>query len=116
MDMVSLVVHYYLLVNITNDHPQINFGVRGCTGWALAEEIVHCVFIVRRGGYVLPGINTVNIGQKDVSGGIGNSHFVLLMQSELKIIKPVAPVIAVIRQDRIIEKYAKPMEVLINTV
>ena len=83
----------------------------------LAEEIVHRVLVVGRSGNVVARIDAVDVGQKDVAGGAGDAHLVLHVQGQLKIVAPVAPVKAVVGQDRVVfQKDAQPLKILVDAI
>ncbi len=70
----------------------------------LPEEIVHRVVVVGRRRNVVAGVDAVDVGQEDVAGRVGDAHLVLHVQGQLKIVAPVAPVQAVVGQDRVVCK------------
>jgi len=58
----------------------------------------------------------VDVGQKDVTGRPGDAHLVLPVQGQLKIVAPVAPVQAIVGQDRIIKENAQTLKILVDAV
>ena len=41
------------------------------------QEVVHTVVVIGRRRRLIPGIDAVDIGQKDVAGGAGDAYLVL---------------------------------------
>ena len=107
VDVVRLVVQHHQFVDVAHDHAQVHLGVGGRAGGPLAQEIVHRVLVVGRGGNVVAGVDAVDVGQEDVAGGAGDAHLVLYVQGQLKIVAPVAAVHAVVGQDRVVEEDAQ---------
>ena len=117
VNMVRLVVEHHQFVDVAHDHAQVDFGVGGRAGGPLAQEIIHRVFVVGRSGNVVPGIDAVDVGQEDVAGRAGDAHLVLYVQGQLKIVAPVAPVDAVVGQDRIVfQKDAQALKIFVDAV
>ena len=80
VDMVRLVVQHHQFVDVAHDHAQIHFGVGGRAAGPLAQKIVHRVFILGRCGNIVAGVDAVDVGQKDVAGGVADAHLVLHVQ------------------------------------
>ncbi len=116
MDVVRLVVQDHQFVNIAHYHAQIHLRVSGGAAGPFAQEVIHCIFIIGRSGNFVTGIYAVDIGQKDIACMPGDAHVVLHVQGQLEIVAPVAPVHAVVRNDRVIKKYSQPLKILVYAV
>src|SRR3990172_3024402 len=116
VDMVRLVVQDHQLVNIAHYHAQIHLGVGGGAAWTFAQKIVHRIFIIGRGGNVVAGIYSVDVRQKDDAGVAGNAHVVLHMQGQLKIVAPVAPVYAVVRDYRVFKEDTQTLKIPVDSI
>ena len=115
--MVRLVVQHHQLVNVADDHAQVHLGVRGRSSGPGAKEVVHRVLILSGGRNVVPGIDAVNVRQKDVPCRLRHPHVILNVQRELEIVSPIAAVHTVVRQHRIIfQEDAQPVKVLADAV
>ena len=116
VNVVRLVVQHHQFVNVAHDHTQVHFGVGGRAGGMLAQKIVHRVLVIGRCGDVVAGIDAVDVGQENVAGGAGDAHLVLPMQGQLKVVAPVAPVHAVVWNDRVLKENAQPLKISVNAV
>ena len=74
------------------------------------------VVVIGRERNVVARIDVVDIGQKDIAGGLGDAHLVLLVQGELEVLPPVATIETVIGENRVFEENPEPLEVVINAV
>ena len=116
VDVVRFVVDHHQLVDVAHDHAQVHLRVGGLSRRARSEEVVHGVLVVGGGHDLLSGVHPVDVGQEDVSRRPRDAHLVLLVQGKLKVVPPVAPAVAVLRQHGILEEDAQPLEVVINPV
>src|SRR5688572_3155095 len=111
MDMVCLVVEHHQLVHVSNDHPEVYLGVGGRSGRTLPKKVVHRVVVIGRGGNVVAGIDPVDVGQENIASGSGYAHLVLDVQSQLKIIVPVATRGTVVWQHRVLEESPQALKI-----
>src|ERR1700690_813742 len=72
------------------------------------------VFEGRRG--IATGIDSVYVGQEQVSRFTNDGHIILNVQGHLKIILPVLPFVAIIWKDGIIEENFQAVEIGTETV
>ena len=114
VDMVGLVVENGEFVDLAHDLAEVGLAVGGLAdglGAERREEIVAQVVVFERGLAHVAEIDAVDVGQEDVAGRADDAHVVLDVQRELEIVAPVAPVMAVVRQDGIVEEDAQPVEI-----
>ena len=64
VDVMGLIIEDGQFVNIADDRAQVDLRVRSSTSGALAEEIVHRVFIVGGGRNIVARVDAVNVRQK----------------------------------------------------
>ena len=91
-------------------------GLADWLGSERLEEVVPQIIIVQRRLAYVTEIDAVNIGQEQVACGPHNAHIVLDMQGELKVVAPVLPGVAVVRQHGIIEEYLEAIEIRTQTI
>ena len=114
VDVVRLVVEHGQFVDFPDDLAQIDGAVVGLADRPVAERsqevVAQIVVIEGRLGHVAE-IDTVNVGQEDVAGRADDPHFVLNVQRHLKVIAPILPGMAVVREHGVVEEDAQPVEV-----
>jgi hypothetical protein len=114
MDVVRLVVEHGEFVDLSHDFAQVGLAVRGLADRLCAERgqevIAQIVVVERRLGH-LAEIDAVNVGEEDIARRADDAHVVLNVQRDLEIVAPVVACMAVIRQHRIVEEDAQPVEI-----
>ncbi|MPM68281.1 hypothetical protein SDC9_115212 [bioreactor metagenome] len=65
------------------------------------QKIIFQVVVIKTGFDLIPGVDPVNVGQKQVAGLAHNRNIILDVQGHLKIILPVLTGVAVIGQQRV---------------
>jgi hypothetical protein len=77
----------------------------------IGQEVVAEIVVFERWLPHIAEENTVDVGQEDVARLTHHAHIVLNVQRKLKIIAPVLPGMAVVRQNGVIEEDFQPVEV-----
>src|SRR5579859_1625701 len=117
VDVMSYVVEDRQLFDIANDDAQVDLGIGSGSGGAFAEKVVHGVFVVGRRWKVVAGVNTVDVGEKDVACLVGDTNVVLDVEGQLEIVAPVVAIEAVVRQNRVVfQENAKALKILVDAV
>src|SRR4029077_14313003 len=117
VDVMSFVVEDGEFFDVANDDAEVDLGVGGGSGGTFAEGVVAGVFVVGGGDGFIAGVNTVNVGEKDVARFVGDADVVLNVKSELEIGAPVVAVIAVVGKDGIVfQKDAQALKILVDTI
>ncbi len=114
VDVVCLVVEYSEFVDLAHDLAKVSIAVVGLANRLRAErgkKIVAQITIVERWLRHVAKIDSMNVGQKEIACRAHDAHIVLNVQSDLKIITPVAAGMSIIRQHRVIKEYAQPVEI-----
>ena len=119
VNVVRLVVEHGQFVNFTNDFTKVNIAVGRPANRLGAkrrqEEVTQVVVLERRLRHVAQ-VDAMNIGKEQVAGGADYAYIVLNMQCELEVVTPVAPLVTVVRQHRIVEEDAQPVEICAQSV
>src|SRR3989344_2237314 len=105
VQMVCFVIDYNKFINISYDHSQIDSRVACFCNRIVAQEVSRGVRIFCARFVYITLKNSVDVSQKYISSIRNIAQIVLQMESHLKIVLPVLPMIAVIRQNRIAKKY-----------
>ena len=114
VDVVRFVIEHGEFIDLSHDLAQVGVAVRGLAdglGPEGGQEVVAQVVIFQRRFRHLAEVDAVNIGQEEVAGRANDAHVVLNVQRHLKVVAPVVPGMAVVRQHRIVEEDAQPVEV-----
>ena len=107
VDVVRLVVEDGELVDLAHDLAEVGLAVGGLADRLRAERIEEVVAQVvvfeRRIGHVAEE-HAMNVRQEDVARLAHGAHVVLDVQRDLEVVAPVAAVVAVGGQHRIVEE------------
>src|SRR5436190_574247 len=114
--MMRFVVQDGQLLDVANDHAEVNLAVSGSPARPRPEEIVHRVLVFGRRERLIAGVDAMNVCQENIARLTDDAHLVLHVQGQLKIVAPIPAVKSVFRQHRIPEEYVEPLEVLINAI
>ena len=114
MNMMRLVVEDGQFLDFADDLAEIRLAVGGLAGGLRAEwrekVITQVVVFQRRIGHVAKE-DPVDVGQEQIAGVADDTHIVLDMQRELEIVPPVAALVSIAWQDRVIEENPEAVEV-----
>ncbi len=80
-------------------------GPNGC------EEVVAQIVVFERRLAHVAEEDAVDVGEEEVAGVAHDAHVVLDVQRELEIVAPVAAVVAVVGQDRVVEEDVQAVEI-----
>ena len=86
-------------------------GLADGLGAERCKEIVAQVIVLERRLAHVAEVDAVDVGQKQIAGVAHDANVVLNVQRELEIVPPVAALVAVVRQDRVIEEDPQAVEV-----
>ncbi len=114
VDMVGLVIEHGEFIDLAHYLAEIGIAVVCFAHGLITErrqEIVAQIVIVERRLRHIAEIDAVNIGKEDVAVRPDDPDIVLDVQRHLEIVAPVAAGMAVVRQYRIIEENAQPVEI-----
>ena len=111
VNVMGLVVQHHEIVDLTDDLREVDHRV-GRLGHGLgAEEIIGRILVVDRGLFCRSLEHPVDVGEEQVALFSDVADGILDMDGQLEIVLPVLPFVAVVRQQRIIEKDARALEI-----
>ena len=111
---MRFVVEHGEFFDFANDLAEVGLAVGGLADWLRAEgrkEIVAQVLILQRGLRHVANEDAVDVREKQITRVSQDTGIVLDVQGELEVVAPVAPVVAVVRQNRVLEEDTKTIEV-----
>lgn len=120
VDMVSLVVEDGELIDLADDLTKVRLRIGGLAGRlgpkGVVEKIIAKVFVIDRRFRYITQKHTMNIREKKVPCGAQNTHIVLNVQSELKVVPPVTASMTIFRKNWVIEENFEAIEIRAKAV
>src|SRR5690348_15409457 len=99
--MVRLVIEDHEVVDVADDHTEIDARIRRLGHWLFAKEVVGRVDVVE--GWVDPAlVDAMYIGQEQIAAVRHKTDLVLDMDRQLEITVPILSLITVRRKQRIV--------------
>ena len=119
VDVVCLVIEDGQLVDIAHDLAQVRAAVGGLADGLRAEgrqEVVSQVVVLRRRRAQVPEVDAVDVGEEEVAERPERPDLVLQVQGDLEVVAPVAALVAVVGQHRVVEEDPKSVKISTQAV
>lgn len=116
MNVVGIIVENRQLLDVADDHAEIDPAVGRRPRRPPPQVIVLRVVIVGRRDRLVAGVHAVNVGQENVTRLADDPHLILHVQRQLKIAAPVLAIVPVVGQHGILEEDPQSIEVLADAI